>query len=146
MHDTLVFADSSGNCAGSVQQRLGGIASVAGAFIVGWTSAEGRMSADPAVARVADDRSVAAPTWLSDAAGDDRELHVGSYASGAVALWIGADGAGRAVRIAASSALDGAAEPIDAAAIDGASDIVRLSDGDTAWIVGGRLARLRACE
>jgi hypothetical protein len=145
MHRTTVFLDPTGNCMGYVQQRLGGAAAVGTGFVVGWTSATGRSSIDPAVARVGDDRSVGPVVWLSSAAGDERELHVGPYGSGAVAAWI-ETGGGRIVRLDPSGSPIGAVETIDAAAIDGASDFARLSDGDTAWVVGGEMARLRSCE
>src|SRR5204862_375899 len=84
---------------------------------------------DPAVSFVRDDRTVSAPQWLSSAAGDDRELHVGPYRSGAIAAWVQADGTGQAVRVDAAGAALGAPEPFPASAIEGATDFVRLSDG-----------------
>lgn len=145
MHRTELFLDPSGDCMGFARQRLGGIAAVAGGSLVGFTSAEGRSSVDPAIVRIGDDRVRGAVQWLSSEAGDERELHIGPLGAGGVALWL--EGSqGRIARLdPTSGAAVGAAEAIDAALIENASDVFRLSDGDTAWVVSGRLVRLRAC-
>lgn len=141
-HRTTVYLDSSGNCAGYVQQALGGVAAVGSDFLVGFTSAEGRGSVDPGVARWSGG-SVTAPVWLSDAAGDASELHVAPFESGAVAAWI--DGAeGRIVRLSATGAPVGAPETLASSALSGAGDFFVYADGDVGWLVGSRLARLCA--
>lgn len=141
-HDTTVYLDPSGNCAGFVAQQLGGVANVGSDFLVGFTSGEGRGSIDPAVSRWSGG-TVTPPVWLSDAAGDASELHVAPFESGAIAAWIdGSDG--HVVRLSATGAIVGTTETIPASHLSGAGDFFAYADGDVGWLVGNRLARLCA--
>lgn len=141
-HDTEVFLDASGNCMGYVAQHLGGVAPVAGGSWVGWTSAEGRASQDPAIALVGG--SAAAPIWLSSDAADASDMHLSPFEGGLVAAWV-EGGSGHIVRLDAAGAPIGAVESIDAGLLSGADDFVPLVGGDVGWATSGRFARLRAC-
>lgn len=142
MHDTQVFADPSGNCMGFVAQHLGGVAPIAGGNWVGWTSAEGRSSQDPAIALVGG--SVGAPIWLSSDAADASDMHLAPFEGGLVAAW-NEGSSGHVVQLDASGAMVGAIETIDAGLLAGADDFLVMAGGDVGWAVGSRFARLRAC-
>lgn len=141
-HDTQVFLDASGNCMGYVAQRLGGVAPLAAGSWVGWTSAEGRASQDPAIALVTG--GAAAPIWLSSDPADASDMHLAPFESGLVAAW-NEGGSGHIVRLDASGAVIGTVESIDAGLLAGADDFLALAGGDVGWASGGRFARLRAC-
>jgi hypothetical protein len=141
-HRTTVHLDPSGNCAGYVEQRLGGVAAISSGFLIGFTSrAGGRGSIDPGVA-VASGSGIGTPTFLSADGADASDLHLAPYPGGAVAAWI--EGGGRLARLDAAGAVV-SSETIDVAAISGAGDFFAYADGDVGWVVGTRLARLRAC-
>lgn len=141
-HDTQVFLDPSGNCMGYVAQHLGGVAPLPSGNWVGWTSAEGRGSQDPAVALVG--ASVGAPIWLSSDAADASDMHLAPFEGGLVAAWVEGS-SGHIVRLDAAGAMVGSIESIDAGLLSGADDFLVLSGGDVGWAVGSRFARLRAC-
>ncbi len=142
-HDRLVFTDPSGDCMGYVAQHLGGVAPTASGSWVGWTSAEGRSSQDPAIALVGG--AVAPPIWLSSDAGDASDMHLAPFDGGLVAAW-NEGGAGHILRLDASGTAIGSAETIDASLLAGADDFSVLAGGDVGWAVGARFARLRACR
>ncbi len=142
-HNTQVFLDASGNCAGSVAQRLGGIAPVSDGDWIAWTSPEGRSSADPAISHVVSG-TPGAPIWLSADAGDASEMHIAPYASGLVVGW-NEGGSGHLATLDASGAISGAVESIDASVLAGADDFFVYAGGDVGFATGSRIARLRAC-
>ena len=141
-HNTQVFMDPSGNCAGSVAQHLGGVVPVASGSWVAWTSAEGRGSQDPAIALVA--ASVMTPIWLSSDPADASDMHLAAFEGGMIAAW-NEGGSGHIVRLSGSGTINGAIETIDASLLSGADDFVALAGGDVGWAVGNQFARLRAC-
>ncbi len=143
-HRTQVFLDSSGDCRGFVAQRLGGIAAVGDGFWTAWTSGEGRGSSDPAIAHVGNDRTVAAPLWLSSAPGDASDMNLAPYDGGLLVAWN--EGGGHIAALDAAGAVIGTIEDLDAGALAGASDFFVYASGDVGWVVGDRLARLRSCR
>ncbi|MEI8255989.1 MAG: hypothetical protein WCJ30_09995, partial [Deltaproteobacteria bacterium] len=145
MHSTLLFTDSSGNCAGSVGQRLGGVTAVSDGYFIGFTSAEGRASSDPAVVHVARDTTVGAVRWLSSAAGDASDLHVAAFGTGALAAWNEGAG-GQLQQLDATGAPVGGAEPLDAALLSGADDFFAYTNGDVGWLSSRGLVRLPGCH
>jgi hypothetical protein len=142
-HNTQIFLDASGNCAGYVAQRLGGVAPVADGVWIAWTSAEGRASSDPAIAHVVGG-APGAPLWLSADAGDATDMHLAPYGSGLVVGW-NEGGVGHLTTLDAAGAIVGAVEPIDAGVLAGADDFFVYAGGDVGFASGSRLARLRAC-
>ena len=142
-HNTQVFLDPSGNCAGFVAQHLGGVAPLASGSWVGWTSAEGRSSQDPAIALVGS--SAGAPIWLSSDAGDASDMHLAPFQGGLVAAWVEGS-SGHIVRLTPAGAMMGSIESIDASLLTGADDFLVLAGGDVGWAAGNRFARLRACH
>lgn len=142
-HRTEVFMDASGNCAGFVAQRLGGIAPVSDGYWIAWTSPEGRGSSDPAISHVVGG-APGAPIWLSDAAGDASDMHIAPYGSGLLVGW-NEGGSGHLATLAASGAIVGTVETIDASVLAGADDFFVYVGGDVGFATGSRIARLRAC-
>lgn len=143
-HDTTVHLDPSGNCAGYVEQRLGGVASVGSAFLIGFTSRAGTPgSIDPGV--VVAGSSTSPVTWLSTDAGDAREMHLGAFEGAGIAAWIEGASA-HLVRVAASGAPMGSPETLPSSDLSGAGDFFSYADGSVGWLVNTRLARLRACR
>ncbi|MBX3272456.1 MAG: hypothetical protein KF729_19510 [Sandaracinaceae bacterium] len=147
-HRTELFEDPSGDCRGRVDTRLGGIAPVAGGFLAAFSTPHGRASRDVALVRVGDDRSVSAPVWVTDAAGDDADVHLAAFAGGALVGWT-AGGADRLARVDAAGVL--VEGPVDLpAGLARASDFVPLPGGAVAWVttMGSSLAiaHLRVCE
>jgi hypothetical protein len=142
-HSTEVFMDASGNCAGFVAQRLGGIAPVSDGYWIAWTSPEGRGSSDPAISHVVGG-APGAPIWLSDAAGDASDMHLAPYGTGLVVGW-NEGGSGHLATLDAAGAVVGAIEPIDESVLSGADDFFTYASGDVGFATGSRIARLRAC-
>ena len=142
-HNTQVFLDASGNCAGFVAQRLGGIATVSDGYWIGWTSPEGRTSSDPAISHVVGG-TPGPPIWLSDVAGDASDLHLAPYQGGLIVGWNEA-GSGHLATLDAAGAITGAVESIDVGTLSGADDFFVYQGGDVGFASGSRIARLRAC-
>lgn len=142
-HRTLVFTDMSGNCAGYVAQRLGGVAPVSDGYWIAWTSPEGRTSSDPAISHVVSG-TPGPPIWLSDVAGDASDMHLAPYGSGLVVGWNEA-GSGHLATLDAAGAIAGPVESIPESVLSGADDFFVYGGGDIGFASGSRLARLRAC-
>ncbi len=144
MHNTLLFTDSSGNCAGSVGQRLGGVTAVSDGYLVGFTSAEGRTSSDPAVVHVSRAGTVGTVLWLGSAAGDASDLHVAVFGAGGIAAWN--EGGGHLQQLDLTGAATGATETLDPALLSGADDFFTYTNGDIGWLSSRGLVRLPACH
>ncbi len=147
-HRTELFNDPSGNCGGRIDTRLGGIAALSDGFLVAFATPHMRSSADVALIHVANDRTASPTEWLTSDGAVDADVHIGPYGDGALVGWNG----GGTDRLAA---VDRTGSPIlgpedgAAAGLGDASDFVRLSDGDAAWVTpmgsGLAMARVRAC-
>jgi hypothetical protein len=145
MHTFTVFLDSSGNCAGSVSQKLGGVVAFSDGFFASFISGQGRASQDVGLAKVGNDLSVAPVQWLTNTPADEDALHLARYGSGMIAAWV-AGGSGFMVELDATGAPKGASQPGPQAQIQGAGDFFNFSDGDVGWLSGAGLARLRVCR
>ncbi|MCB9597399.1 MAG: hypothetical protein H6719_32035 [Sandaracinaceae bacterium] len=148
-HNTELFVDPSGNCAGRIDTRIGGIATQSGGFLASFSSPNGRSSADVALVAVGDDRRAMPPVWLTEDGTDDTDVHAARFGSGALVGWV-AGGTDRLARVDASGAPVGAAVDVPGAGLARASDFVELDGGDVAWVTGAgstlAIARVRACE
>ena len=146
-HRTEMFLDPSGNCAGRIDTRLGGIAPIAGGFLVSYVTPHTRMSADVAVQHVADAGAVGPVVWLTDDMTADAEARIAPFEDGGIAGWV-AGGTDRIVALDASGTPVGSAIDLSGAAIASSSDFFNFSNGDVGWVStsgGTQLARLRAC-
>lgn len=147
-HRTELFNDPSGNCAGRIDTRLGGIAALSGGFLIAFATPYTRSSADVALIHVANDGTANPTAWLTSDSAADANVHIAPYGDGALVGWR----AGGTDRLAAVDRLGApilGPEDVPGAALGDASDFVRLSDGDAAWVttMGSSLAmaRVRAC-
>lgn len=148
-HRTELFVDPSGNCAGRIDTRLGGIAATNDGFWIAFSTPHMRASADVALIHAGDDRSVGEPIWLTDDGAADADVHIAEFDGGALVGWT-AEGTDRLVHVdAAGAVVEG---PVDApgAGMSGASDFVALPGGGVAWVSmsGGSatLGRVIPCD
>jgi hypothetical protein len=147
-HNTQVYSDPSGNCAGTVNSRAGGIAPVSGGFVMAFRSPEGRSSNDAAVVFVSDGGTVGTVAWLSSGP-DAQSVDVAALGDGAVAGWV-VGSTGYVQRISSSGVPIATAETIAPDLLSGATDFFTYDNGDAGWVAGGgsgsRLVRIRgAC-
>jgi hypothetical protein len=148
--DSDVLQDEpSGNCGGSSNGQLGGLASLAaGGFGFTFATQEGRASRD--VGFIAFDAQLrkSAVVWLTSAAGDETVSHLARYGTGQflVSWKEGADDK-LAVLSAAGAFVEG---PISAAVgLADRDDFAQLPGGDVGWAEGAgsglRISRVRSC-
>ena len=151
-HNTLIHTDPSGNCAGSIDTHLGGIAPVAGGFVLAFRSPAGRTSNDAAVVRVGDDHTRGTIHWLTSGPGAATSIDVARLGDGVLAGWtVGSQG--YLQRVDAAGAPVGTPEMIAGDVLSGASEFFTFSNGDAGWVTGaasggsgGRLVRVRFCR
>lgn len=144
-HNTFVYDDPSGNCAGIVDTQLGGVAAVNGGFLAAFRTPAARTATDAAIVRIAADHSVGAITWLTNGNGGASSVDVAAYGDGALVAW-SAGGQGFVQRVDATGALTGAPESVDPALLSNATDFFTYANGDAGWAVGSQLVRVRACR
>ena len=150
-HYTEVFADPSGNCAGSSDTTLGGLVPVSGGFLLTFTSPVGRASDDVALIRIGASGSPGAPVWLTDTPTvDESAAHLAPYGPDYLVSWVGSGGTQIAVVEVAGTLLEG---PVTTdARVGDRDDIVGHADGDAGWAFawggGGELKVVRVlyCE
>ena len=147
-HRTELFEDPSGNCAGRIDTRLGGIAAASDGFWIAFATPEGRASADVALMHVADGGTAGPVIWLTEDGAADADVHIAPFGDGTLVGWT-SGGTDRLARVDASGAIVGAPVDIAEAALARASDFVTLPGGDVAWVTGAgstmAIARVRSC-
>ena len=131
-HNSLVFSDPTGNCAGTSNANLGGLVPSSGGFYLSFASAEGRPSADVALVSVATGGTAGAPVWLTDTAGtQERAPHLAGYGANLLVAWLdGADHKAALVDPAGTVLLGPEVLPAQVAERD---DFVNLANGDVGW-------------
>jgi len=147
-HRTILRPEPSGNCAGDSAAELGGLASDgAGGFVLTFASPEARASSDVGWIHLGSSGQKLAETWLTDAAGAERNPRLAAYGDlGFLAAWTAA-GTTLAVVRADGTIADG---PVTASAPLPPMDFVTHRNGDVgwAWAAGAQLglARVGTCH
>lgn len=145
----ILQSEPSGNCAGSSDGQLGGLAALTGGgFAFTFATREGRTSRD--VGFIALDAQLRkGPTvWLTSAAGDESTPHLARYgAQHLLASWREGADSKLAVVSAAGVVVEGpVTAPVGLAERD---DFGRWPGGDVGWAEGAgsslRVSRVRAC-
>lgn len=150
LDDNTVLSDEpSGNCAGSSNGELGGLAPVpGGGFAVTFSTAEGRASRDVAFRTISAQGTPGPVTWLAMGPGDERAPHLARYgADRLLASWVDGGDSKLAVLSATGAVLEG---PVTASvAVDQRDDFAAYPGGDVGFATGGggtlQLTRVRAC-
>ena len=150
LDDSTVLSDEpSGNCAGSSNGELGGLAGLAGGgFAVTFSTTEGRSSRDVAFRTISSQGTPGPVVWLAMGAGDERAPHLARYgADRLLASWVEGGDSKLAVLSAAGVVLEG---PVTASvAVDVRDDFARYPGGDVGWASGGggqlQVSRIRSC-
>ncbi len=131
-HYTEVFADPSGNCAGSSDTALGGLVAVDGGFLLTFTSPVGRASDDVALVHIGSSGAASAPTWLTDTPSvHEGGAHLAPYGDAFLVSWVGASGTEIGVIDSTGTFLEGPVA-IEARIAD-RDDMVGHADGDVGW-------------
>lgn len=140
----LVSSEPSGNCAGSSDAKLGGLATVGADSWITMASREGRTSRDVALVKLGQTTK----HWLTQN-GDAEAPHLAPYAKGMLAGW-------RIGNASTVQALDaqgnpvGAAQDVSSLAFGEGDDFLAWPGGDAGWLAQGnggfKIARLGACE
>ncbi len=140
--------EPSGNCAGSSNAELGGLAPVAGGFFVSFVSAEGRASHDVALLQVSNSYQKGELRWLTDTAGvEEQSAHLAPYGPALFAAWE-AGGQTLGALVDESGAFLTGPEPLGLS-FNRQTDFATFSNGDVGWAYGSgselTMYRLRRC-
>lgn len=145
----ILQSEPSGNCAGSSDGQLGGLAVLgAGGFAFTFATREGRASRDVGFIALDAQLRKSATVWLTSAAGDESTPHLARYgAQHLLASWREGADSKLAVVSAAGVIVEGpVTAPVGLAERD---DFGRWPGGDVGWAEGAggslRVSRVRAC-
>ena len=150
MNDNDILQDEpSGNCAGSSNGQLGGLASLSsGGFGLTFSTAEGRPNRDVGFIAVSAQGQKSPVVWLASGAGDEAAPHLARYGtSQLLASWREGADSKLAVLSAAGAVLEG---PITASVgVAERDDVGRWPSGDVGWAEGAgaalHVSRVRFC-
>jgi hypothetical protein len=150
LNDSDVLQDEpSGNCAGSSEGQLGGLAALSrGGFGFTFSTREGRASRDVGFIAIDAQQRKSPVVWLTSAAGDESAPHLARYGAGQLlASWREGADSKLAVLSPAGAIVEGpVTAPVQVADRD---DFARWPSGDVGWAEGGgnalRVTRVRAC-
>jgi hypothetical protein len=150
LNDNDVLQDEpSGNCAGSSQGELGGLASLeGGGFGFTFATQEGRINRDVGFIALDAQLRKSAVVWLTGGSGDESAPHLARYgAQKLLASWREGADTKLAVLSAAGAVLEG---PVSATVqVADRDDFARFPSGDVGWAAGGgnslQVSRVRSC-
>lgn len=150
MNDSDVLQDEpSGNCSGSSQGELGGLAALSGGgFAVTFSSKEGRTTRDVGFIAIDAQQRKSPVVWLTGGTGDESAPHLARYGTGQLlASWKEGSDSKLAVLSTAGAILEG---PLTVpVAVADRDDFARWPSGDVGWASGAgsalRVSRVRAC-
>lgn len=150
LNDSDVLQDEpSGNCAGSSQGELGGLASLeGGGFGFTFSTQEGRPNRDVGFIALDAQLRKSPVVWLTGGTGGETAPHLARYGqSQLLASWREGSDTRLAVLSAAGAVLEG---PVTAAVqVADRDDFARYPSGDVGWASGGgsrlQVTRVRSC-
>ncbi len=150
LNDSDVLQDEpSGNCSGSSQGELGGLAAMSGGgFGLTFATREGRTNRDVGFIAIDAQQRKSPVVWLTGGTGDESAPHLARYGAGKLlASWKDGSDAKLAVLSAAGAVLEGpVTAPVGVADRD---DFTRWPSGDVGWAEGAgsvlHVTRVRAC-
>ena len=90
-HQTLVFADKTGNCSGSSNARLGGVVPDGSGYWLSFASAEGRLSRDVGLRWISQKSGggIDSTVWLTDTADvDEQGPQLAAYGPYLLVAWV----------------------------------------------------------
>lgn len=145
----VLQGEPSGNCAGSSNGQLGGLAALgSGGFGLTFSSAEGRPNRDVGFIALSAQRQKSPVVWVTSGSGDETAPHLAPYGSSRLlASWQEGSAAKLAVLDAAGAVVEG---PVTAAVtVADRDDFGRWPTGDVGWAAGAgaslRVSKLRFC-
>jgi hypothetical protein len=150
-HNSLVFSDPSGNCAGTSNASLGGLVPSSGGFYLSFASAEGRPSSDVAIVSISAGGAAGAPAWLTDTAStQERASHLARHGANLLVAWL--DGADHKAAVVDPSGTVLLGPEVLAAQVAERDDFINFANGDVGWAYAWgtmselKIVRLTYCQ